>query len=83
MPRANLLATAAGAVILYLYLQTPVLAVDSDGAVEVSDVRTDDVVVTATRFPETELNQPVNVTVITKEAIERSPAKTVPEVLAA
>ncbi len=83
MPRANLLATAAGAVILYLYLQTPILAVDSDGAVEVSDVRTDDVVVTATRFPETDLNQPVNVTVITKEAIERSPAKTVPEVLAA
>ena len=83
MARANLLATAVTAVVLYLYSQTPVLAVDSDGVVEVSDVRTDDVVVTATRFPETELNQPVNVTVISKEEIERSPAKTVPEVLAA
>jgi iron complex outermembrane receptor protein len=47
-----------------------------------ANLSTEDVVVTATRFPETDLNRPVNLTVITREEIEASPAKTVPEVLA-
>ena len=47
-----------------------------------TNVRTDDIVVTATRFAETGLDRPVNLTVISREAIEASPAKTVPEVLA-
>jgi iron complex outermembrane receptor protein len=42
----------------------------------------DEVVVTATRFPERYLDRPVNVTVITAEDIKRSTAKTVPDLLA-
>ncbi len=55
---------------------------DSDSEVAPTRVRTDDVVVTATRFPETDLNRPVNLTVIGSEQIVASPAKTVPELLA-
>ena len=42
----------------------------------------DEVVVTATRFRESYLDQPVNVTVISADDIQRSPAKTVPDLLA-
>jgi iron complex outermembrane receptor protein len=78
MAAASRLATVAGAIVLFS--QTFVFAADSDAPVE---VRTDEVVVTATRFPETDLNRPINMTVISREEIERSPAKTVPDVLAA
>jgi iron complex outermembrane receptor protein len=74
-------ATVVGAVLLYS--QTFAVAVDSDRPGAPIEVRTDDVVVTATRFPETDLDRPINMTVISRDAIERSPAKTVPEVLAA
>lgn len=53
-----------------------------DGNTPPFAVSTDDVVVTATRFPETAANRPVNLTVISREEIEASPAKTVPELLA-
>ena len=42
----------------------------------------DAVVVTATRFPEIYAEQPVNMTVISAEQIRRSPARTVPDLLA-
>jgi len=78
MAAASRQATVAGAIVLFSH--TFAFAADSDAPVE---VRTDEVVVTATRFPETDLNRPINMTVISREKIERSPAKTVPEVLAA
>ena len=57
-------------------------AEDGEDASDVIDVRTDEVVVTATRFPEQEdVKRPVNLTVITRQEIEASPARTVPEVL--
>jgi iron complex outermembrane recepter protein len=62
--------------------QSIAIADEPDNPASPIDVRTDDVVVTATRFPESDQNRPVNVTVITREDIEASPAKTVPEVLA-
>ncbi|UCD69335.1 MAG: TonB-dependent receptor [Betaproteobacteria bacterium] len=53
-----------------------------DGPGEI-DLRTDDVVVTATRFPEEQdIKRPANITVISREDIEASPARTVPEILA-
>ena len=58
------------------------LAEDEDTDPTVTNLRAYDVVVTATRFPEDVFNQPFNVTVITQEEIEASPAKTVPEILA-
>ena len=81
MAAAFQLSTFAGAVVLLS--QTLVFAGDSNDASAPIEVRTDDIVVTATRFPETDLDQPINMTVISREDIERSPAKTVPEVLAA
>ena len=81
MAAASRLTTVAGAVVLLS--RAFAFAGDSDDAAASTEVRTDDVVVTATRFPETDLNRPVNITVISREKIERSPAKTVPEVLAA
>jgi iron complex outermembrane receptor protein len=58
-------------------------AAESDAPDIPIEVRTDDVVVSATRFPEYDLDHPINMTVIRREKIERSPAKTVPEILAA
>lgn len=55
---------------------------DKNGS-DAVDLRTDDVVVTATRFPEEgDVERPVNLTVISREEIEASPARTVPELLA-
>ena len=51
-------------------------------AAEIPVTRTEPVVVTATRFEERYLGQPVNLTVITAEEIRASPAKTVPDLLA-
>jgi iron complex outermembrane receptor protein len=81
MSAASQLSTITGAVVFLS--QAFVFAADSDGTVARIEVRTGDVVVTATRFPETDLDRPINMTVISREEIERSPAKTVPEVLAA
>lgn len=78
MAAAIRLVMRAGA-ILFL---SQAFAVDSQAADLPSEVRTDEVVVTATRFPETGLDRPINMTVINREEIERSPAKTVPELLA-
>ncbi len=59
------------------------LAAPASGAAAQAPVKlADEVVVTATRFPEDYLDRPVNVTVITAEDIKRSPAKTVPDLLA-
>ena len=46
-----------------------------------SELTTENVVVTATRFPDQYLDKPVNMTVITREQIENSGAKTVPDLL--
>src|SRR5687767_4793444 len=51
-------------------------------AADIPVVRTDPVVVTATRFEERFGDRPVNLTVITAEDIRSSPAKTVPDLLA-
>lgn len=73
----------AGVIGTLTCLVASVAAADnSDSKIAPFNVSTDDVVVTATRFPETDLNRPVNLTVISREEIEASPAKTVPEVLA-
>ena len=47
------------------------VAVADDAPVDLIpvEVRTDDVVVTATRFPETDLDRPVNLTVISSQEI--------------
>lgn len=50
-------------------------------AEEIPLYRADDVVVTATRFPSRPDSLPVNVTVITREDIARSPARSLPELL--
>ncbi|UCH49428.1 MAG: TonB-dependent receptor [Betaproteobacteria bacterium] len=66
-------------------LMAPAFAFAEDGkdADDAIDVRTDEVVVTATRFTEElDVKRPVNLTVITRQEIEASPARTVPEVLA-
>lgn len=47
------------------------------------DLVTEQVVVTATRFADTYFDKPVNVTVITRQEIERSTAQSVPDLLAA
>lgn len=57
---------------------TSVLPAFADRA---SDLTTENVVVTATRFPQQYLDKPVNMTVITREEIENSGAKTVPDLL--
>src|SRR5215210_8332976 len=49
---------------------------------ELPVTRTEPLVVTATRFEERSLDKPVNVTVITEEAIRHSTARTVPDLLA-
>ncbi|HVY08309.1 MAG TPA: TonB-dependent receptor [Burkholderiales bacterium] len=46
-----------------------------------TDVVADEVVVTATRFEDTQADKPLNITVITSEEIRQSPARTVPELL--
>ena len=46
-----------------------------------SDIVTDNVTVTATRFKDSYSDKPVSVTVISAEEIRRSPARTVPELL--
>lgn len=43
----------------------------------------DEVVVTATRFKDKSANKPINVTVITRDEIQQSSARTVPELLSA
>jgi iron complex outermembrane receptor protein len=50
---------------------------------EAPPVLTDPVVVTATRFEESAADRPVNLTVIGEDAIRRSTARTVPDLLAA
>lgn len=47
-----------------------------------SDLVTDDVVVTATRFEENPSNQPIGVTLITRDQIEASNARSVADILA-
>ena len=70
-----------GAVFLTAY--SFAFAEDGEDASDVIELRTDDVVVTATRFPEQpDVKRPVNLTVITREEIEANPARTVPEILA-
>ncbi|HUP93403.1 MAG TPA: TonB-dependent receptor [Burkholderiales bacterium] len=51
-------------------------------AADIPVTRTEPVVVTATRFEERYVGQPVNLTVITAEEIRASPAKTIPDLLA-
>ncbi len=65
-----------------LVAQSFVFAEDGARAVGAIDLRTDEVVVSATRFAEQDIKRPINLTVITREEIEASPARTVPEVLA-
>lgn len=50
-------------------------------AADIPVVRTEPVVVTATRFEERFSDRPVNLTVITAEDIRSSPTKTVPDLL--
>ncbi|HJQ64717.1 MAG TPA: TonB-dependent receptor plug domain-containing protein, partial [Burkholderiales bacterium] len=58
------------------------LIADAASAAEVPIMRGEEVVVTATRFPERIVDSPVNVTVITAQDIRDSPARTVPDLLA-
>jgi len=57
-------------------------AATSTFASEVPVTRDDPVVVTATRFEERLTDRPINMTVISREQIEASPARTVPDILA-
>ncbi len=50
-------------------------------AQQANELTAPSVVVTATRFPDEYLDKPVNMTVITREEIEASGAKTVPDIL--
>ena len=67
------------------YIRSTVLAVlmaQAAVAAELPVTRGEEVVVTATRFPERIVDAPVNVTVITAQDIRSSPARTVPDLLA-
>jgi iron complex outermembrane receptor protein len=57
-------------------------AATSTFASEVPLTRGEPVVVTATRFEEPLADRPINMTVITREQIEASPSRTVPDILA-
>src|SRR5918995_6915081 len=66
----------------YLVLAASAAAACCAYAADIPVTRTEPVVVTATRFEERYVSQPVNLTVITAEEIRASPAKTVPDLLA-
>ncbi|MGV3628187.1 MAG: TonB-dependent receptor plug domain-containing protein, partial [Betaproteobacteria bacterium] len=61
---------------------TVALAVGTPGMAQQTVATLDTVVVTASRFKERYDDKPVNMTVISAEDIRRSPAKTVPDLLA-
>src|SRR5438128_2117092 len=67
------------------YAALPALCAIACGAhaAELPAVRGQPVIVTATRFEDRSVDKPVNVTVINEEAIRNSPARTVPDLLAA
>jgi iron complex outermembrane receptor protein len=58
-----------------------IIAANAIGAAERPVMQGEEVVVTATRFPDRFVDTPVNVTVITAEDIQASTAKTVPDLL--
>ncbi|MEO8009962.1 MAG: TonB-dependent receptor plug domain-containing protein, partial [Betaproteobacteria bacterium] len=57
------------------------LASVSANALNVPDFVVDEIVVTASRFEDSSVDRPLNITVISSEEIRRSPARTLPQLL--